>query len=115
MTVRVTAAAANGSADGTGSTVALESSAEFGKRLSDGQLLVNGAARVRNIGAAEPEVLEAIVDRPEVAVLDEPVTASGRIEGRYYLHEQAISMTLHRFGDPDPGFHRLAERLGRTA
>ncbi|OFT92202.1 bifunctional proline dehydrogenase/L-glutamate gamma-semialdehyde dehydrogenase [Brevibacterium sp. HMSC24B04] len=106
---------AGGSANGTGGGVALESAAEFGKRLSDGQLLVNGAARVRSIGAAEAEVLEAIVDRPEVAVLDEPVTASGRIEGRYYLHEQAISMTLHRFGDPDPGFHRLAERLGRTA
>lgn len=111
----VAAADAGGSANGTGGGVALESAAEFGKRLSDGQLLVNGAARVRSIGAAEPEVLEAIVDRPEVAVLDEPVTASGRIEGRYYLHEQAISMTLHRFGDPDPGFHRLAERLGRTA
>ncbi|WP_061943203.1 proline dehydrogenase family protein [Brevibacterium ravenspurgense] len=106
---------AGGSANGSGAGVVVESAAEFGKRLSDGQLLVNGAARVRNIGAAEPEVLEAIVDRPEVAVLDEPVTASGRIEGRYYLHEQAISMTLHRFGDPDPGFHRLAERLGRTA
>ncbi|OFT97543.1 bifunctional proline dehydrogenase/L-glutamate gamma-semialdehyde dehydrogenase [Brevibacterium sp. HMSC22B09] len=111
----IAAADAGGSANGTGGGVALESAAEFGKRLFDGQLLVNGAARVRNIGAAEPEVLEAIVDRPEVAVLDEPVTASGRIEGRYYLHEQAISMTLHRFGDPDPGFHRLAERLGRTA
>ena len=106
---------AGGSANGTGGGVVVESAAEFGKRLSDGQLLVNGAARVRSIGAAEPEALEAIVDRPEVAVLDEPVTASGRIEGRYYLHEQAISMTLHRFGDPDPGFHRLAERLGRTA
>lgn len=111
----VAAADAGASANGSGAGVALESAAEFGKRLSDGQLLVNGAARVRSIGAAEPEVLEAIVDRPEVAVLDEPVTASGRIEGRYYLHEQAISMTLHRFGDPDPGFHRLAERLGRTA
>ena len=111
----IAAADAGGSTNGTGGGVALESAAEFGKRLSDGQLLVNGAARVRSIGAAEPEVLEAIVDRPEVAVLDEPVTASGRIEGRYYLHEQAISMTLHRFGDPDPGFHRLAERLGRTA
>lgn len=111
----VAAAGAVGSAEGSGAGVALESAAEFGKRLSDGQLLVNGAARVRSIGAAEAEVLEAIVDRPEVAVLDEPVTASGRIEGRYYLHEQAISMTLHRFGDPDPGFHRLAQRLGRTA
>ena len=78
---------AGGSANGTGGGVVVESAAEFGKRLSDGQLLVNGAARVRSIGAAEPEVLEAIVDRPEVAVLDEPVTASGRIEGRYYLHE----------------------------
>lgn len=111
----VAAADAGGSMNGAGAGVVVESAAEFGKRLSDGQLLVNGAARVRSIGAAEPEVLEAIVDRPEVAVLDEPVTASGRIEGRYYLHEQAISMTLHRFGDPDPGFHRLAERLGRTA
>ncbi|OFS25000.1 bifunctional proline dehydrogenase/L-glutamate gamma-semialdehyde dehydrogenase [Brevibacterium sp. HMSC07C04] len=111
----IAAAGAGGSAVGTGGSVVVESASEFGKRLADGSLLVNGAARVRSIGAAEAEVLEAIVDRPEVAVLDEPVTASGRIEGRYYLHEQAISMTLHRFGDPDPGFHRLAQRLGRTA
>ena len=32
-------------------------------------------------------------------VIDEPVVSSGRLEMRWYLHEQAISRTLHRFGN----------------
>jgi RHH-type proline utilization regulon transcriptional repressor/proline dehydrogenase/delta 1-pyrroline-5-carboxylate dehydrogenase len=35
----------------------------------------------------------------EVDLVDAPVTASGRLELRWYLREQAISQTLHRFGN----------------
>ncbi len=35
----------------------------------------------------------------EVDLIDAPVTASGRLELRWYLREQAISRTLHRFGN----------------
>jgi len=35
----------------------------------------------------------------EVDVVDEPVTASGRLELRLHLREQSVSRTLHRFGN----------------
>ena len=35
----------------------------------------------------------------EVELVDESVTASGRLELRHHLREQAISRTLHRFGN----------------
>ena len=41
----------------------------------------------------------------------EPVTTSGRVELRYYVQEQAVSMTLHRFGNPSRDFHELAAAL----
>ena len=36
-----------------------------------------------------------------VAVYDGPVTTEGRIELLPFLHEQAVSITAHRFGNPD--------------
>jgi len=39
---------------------------------------------------------------PDVAIFAGPVTTSGRIEMLPFLHEQAISITAHRFGNPDP-------------
>jgi RHH-type proline utilization regulon transcriptional repressor/proline dehydrogenase/delta 1-pyrroline-5-carboxylate dehydrogenase len=35
----------------------------------------------------------------EVDVVDAPVVRSGRLEMRWYLREQAVSRTLHRFGN----------------
>ena len=37
---------------------------------------------------------------PDVAVWSHPVTPSGRVELLPFLHEQAISITNHRFGNP---------------
>lgn len=37
--------------------------------------------------------------------------AAAEVELRHYVHEQAVSMTLHRFGTQDRSFHALAERL----
>ena len=34
-----------------------------------------------------------------VAVIDAPVLASGRLELRWYLREQAVSRILHRYGN----------------
>ena len=55
-------------------------------------------ARVRLVGAiddrARAEAVAAGVD-----VVDGPVTLSGRLELRWFLREQAISRTLHRFGN----------------
>jgi RHH-type proline utilization regulon transcriptional repressor/proline dehydrogenase/delta 1-pyrroline-5-carboxylate dehydrogenase len=32
-------------------------------------------------------------------VVDVPVLANGRLELRYYLREQALSQTIHRYGN----------------
>ena len=34
-----------------------------------------------------------------VSVVDVPVLANGRLELRYYLREQALSQTVHRYGN----------------
>ena len=39
---------------------------------------------------------------PDLAVFAGEVTTAGRIELLPFLHEQAISITAHRFGNPDP-------------
>ena len=54
--------------------------------------------RVRHVGRAPTEVRVAAA-AAEVDVIDEPVVTSGRLEMRWYLREQAISRTLHRFGN----------------
>jgi RHH-type proline utilization regulon transcriptional repressor/proline dehydrogenase/delta 1-pyrroline-5-carboxylate dehydrogenase len=55
-----------------------------------------GAGRVRLIGGAAPG------GRPDLAVWSGPVTEAGRLELLPFLHEQAVSITAHRFGNPDP-------------
>jgi len=55
----------------------------------------------------EPEPLakrlaEAFEGDPEIAIWAGPVTQAGRVELLPFLHEQAISITAHRFGNPDP-------------
>ncbi len=54
--------------------------------------------RVRMVGTVPESLREAAVDH-DVHIIDEPVTPSGRLELRLYLREQAISQTLHRFGN----------------
>ena len=34
-----------------------------------------------------------------MSVVDVPVLANGRLELRYYLREQALSQTVHRYGN----------------
>ena len=46
-------------------------------------------------------VYEALEGRPDVAVYFHPVTEAGRIEMLPYLREQAVSITAHRFGNPN--------------
>jgi RHH-type proline utilization regulon transcriptional repressor/proline dehydrogenase/delta 1-pyrroline-5-carboxylate dehydrogenase len=57
--------------------------------------------------ASEPEPLakrlaEALGGDPEIAIWGGPVTQAGRVELLPFLREQAISITAHRFGNPDP-------------
>ena len=65
--------------------------------------------RVRLVGSA-PRSLRAAAADNEVHLIEEPVTASGRLELRLYLREQSVSRTLHRFGNV-PVDSRLRDTL----
>lgn len=67
--------------------------------------------RVRMIGEVPQELVEVAARHINVTLITEPVTVSGRVEQRYYVREQAVSMTMHRFGNPDRDFQELAKRL----
>ncbi|MET1020840.1 MAG: bifunctional proline dehydrogenase/L-glutamate gamma-semialdehyde dehydrogenase [Arthrobacter sp.] len=57
--------------------------------------------RIRLIGGDVKALAEATVGRPDLAVYFHPVTEAGRVELLPFLHEQAISITAHRFGTPN--------------
>ncbi|MCE7482707.1 proline dehydrogenase family protein [Microbacterium profundi] len=63
--------------------------------------------RVRLVGgrsavaALHRSLAEATGGDPDLAVYDDEVTSAGRLELLPFLHEQAISITAHRFGNPD--------------
>jgi RHH-type proline utilization regulon transcriptional repressor/proline dehydrogenase/delta 1-pyrroline-5-carboxylate dehydrogenase len=84
--------------------VVVESDARWHERVSTGQTGVGGgtAGRIRLIGGSAHALADALAGDPDVAVYPGPVTTSGRIELLPFLVEQAISITAHRFGNPDP-------------
>jgi RHH-type proline utilization regulon transcriptional repressor/proline dehydrogenase/delta 1-pyrroline-5-carboxylate dehydrogenase len=56
--------------------------------------------RIRYVGdGGVSDIVRRAAIAAEVDLIDAPVTASGRLELRWYLREQAISQTLHRFGN----------------
>jgi len=63
--------------------------------------------RIRLIGGSARVLADALGGDPDVAVYSGEVTTSGRIELLPFLREQSISVTAHRFGNPDPGFAAL--------
>jgi RHH-type proline utilization regulon transcriptional repressor/proline dehydrogenase/delta 1-pyrroline-5-carboxylate dehydrogenase len=91
--------------------VVVEDADSFAARVAAGQIDDTVGARVRVVGPVEDALRRTTQDRPEVAILEGPVTCAGEVELRHYVHEQAVSMTLHRFGTPDRAFHALAERI----
>lgn len=54
--------------------------------------------RLRTPGSPSA-VLRRAAQFANLAVLDGPVLANGRLELRTFLREQAISQTLHRYGN----------------
>jgi RHH-type proline utilization regulon transcriptional repressor/proline dehydrogenase/delta 1-pyrroline-5-carboxylate dehydrogenase len=58
------------------------------------------AQRIRLIGGDPSALAAALGGSPDVAVYSGAVTPSGRIEVLPFVHEQAISITNHRFGNP---------------
>ena len=64
-----------------------------------------GPRRLRLIAGGSRDALATAVagaldGTPDVAVYAHEVTQSGRVELLPFLHEQAISITAHRFGNP---------------
>ncbi len=68
-------------------------------------------ARVRMVSGPESEaaagLATALDGSPDVAIWSGPVTSAGRIELLPFLREQAVSITAHRFGNPDSGMIAL--------
>ena len=63
------------------------------------------AARIRLVGG-DPVALAAVLDA-DTAIVAGPVTTSGRVELLPFLREQSVSITAHRFGNPDREFAEL--------
>ena len=70
-----------------------ESSADFFDRLAR-----SGIDRVRVVGHVD-EGFVAGATAAGIDVASAPVVGGGRVEMLHYLREQAISETLHRFGN----------------
>lgn len=66
----------------------------------DGAPILTG--RVRLVGGAASELLEAAGGDPDLAIWSSEVTTAGRLELLPFLREQSLSITAHRFGTPDP-------------
>ena len=65
-------------------------------------------SRVRLIGppdsvaALHATVAGAVGGDPDLAIYDNEVTTAGRLELLPFLREQSVTITAHRFGNPDP-------------
>ncbi|WP_457973304.1 bifunctional proline dehydrogenase/L-glutamate gamma-semialdehyde dehydrogenase [Arthrobacter sp. D1-17] len=68
-------------------------------RLAAAGKLSNG--RIRLIGGSAADLAEATGGRPDIAIYPHEVTEAGRVELLPFLHEQAVSITAHRFGTPN--------------
>jgi RHH-type proline utilization regulon transcriptional repressor/proline dehydrogenase/delta 1-pyrroline-5-carboxylate dehydrogenase len=62
---------------------------------------LNDYERLRHLGQPSESLLRA-AHTHHVPVLCDPVTRNGRLELRYYLREQAVCETLHRYGNIMP-------------
>ena len=91
----------------------VEDADTFAARVAAGEIDDTVGARVRVVGEVEDALRRTTQDRPEVAILEGPVTGSGEVELRHYVHEQAVSMTLHRFGKLSRDFQEVADRITR--
>ncbi|MDQ0819138.1 RHH-type proline utilization regulon transcriptional repressor/proline dehydrogenase/delta 1-pyrroline-5-carboxylate dehydrogenase [Arthrobacter sp. V1I7] len=87
---------------GLGIAVTVENDAGWlgsAAKLADAARL--STSRIRLIGGDPKALAEATGGRPDLSVYFHPVTEAGRVELLPFLHEQAISITAHRFGTPN--------------
>jgi len=84
--------------------VLVESDARWHARVQSGEVR---PSRIRLLGGSASALAAVLGGDPDVAIYAGPVTASGRIELLAFLREQSVSITAHRFGNPDPGMIAL--------
>jgi len=89
--VRLAASASGGRVVESGSDV--ETEATFLYRMAG-----LGVRRVRVLGGASAG-FQAAANATDIHLATEPVTNNGFLEGGHFLREQAVSRTLHRFGN----------------
>jgi RHH-type proline utilization regulon transcriptional repressor/proline dehydrogenase/delta 1-pyrroline-5-carboxylate dehydrogenase len=82
--------------------VSVESDAAWHARAA-----IDRPARIRLVGGDPSALAEAVGGAPDVAIWGGPVTLAGRVELLPFLREQAVSITAHRFGNPDRGMIAL--------
>jgi RHH-type proline utilization regulon transcriptional repressor/proline dehydrogenase/delta 1-pyrroline-5-carboxylate dehydrogenase len=78
--------------------VVIQSDAAWLARAADGGI---ATARVRLIGGDASALAAAVGGTPDLAIYSGDVTSAGRVELLPFLREQAVSITAHRFGNPD--------------
>jgi RHH-type transcriptional regulator, proline utilization regulon repressor / proline dehydrogenase / delta 1-pyrroline-5-carboxylate dehydrogenase len=61
--------------------------------------LANGTIERLRLLMSPSTPLRQAANRSLVHVVDAPVLANGRLELRHYMREQAISQTVHRYGN----------------
>lgn len=84
-----------------GITVTHEKDAAWVKRFAKAAAKAEHSwQRVRLVGGDASALFEALGGTPDVAVWSHAVTGAGRVEMLPFLHEQAVSITNHRFGNP---------------
>jgi RHH-type proline utilization regulon transcriptional repressor/proline dehydrogenase/delta 1-pyrroline-5-carboxylate dehydrogenase len=90
--------------EGSGSLASYvcETERSFAARMS-----VNLPQRIRLLGGPADSLSVELDGAPEVAIYADAVTESGRVEILPFVTEQALSITAHRFGAPDPRFVNL--------
>ena len=71
-------------------------------------------ARVRLVRSSRVEAARFVEGDPDVAFIEGPVLPSGRVELLTFLHEQSISITHHRFGNPVPSLAGILPRGPRA-
>ncbi len=69
------------------------------------------AGRVRLVGGDAGAAARAAEGRADVTLYGGPVTSSGLVELLAFVREQAVSVTAHRFGNPDPLADHVVEAL----
>ena len=85
--------------EATGASVVIENDQTWLARAGAGSLRTS---RVRLVGGGHVDLAIALGGSPDVAIYADAVTEAGRIELLPFLREQAIAITAHRFGNPDP-------------